>query len=68
MKNLNVLVCHEAAPAFKMREALVELESESGIEVTDAVVVTRDAGGKVELHQSTISGRATGPLSAPSPG
>jgi uncharacterized membrane protein len=59
MKNLTVLICNETTQAFKIREALAELESESGIEVTDAVVVTRDAAGKVELHQSTI-GTATG--------
>ena len=59
MKNLTVLICNEATQAFKIRDALAELEFESGIEVTDAVVVTRDAAGKVKLHQST-SGIATG--------
>jgi len=59
MRNLTVLICNEKTQAFKIREALAELESESGIEVADAVVVTRDATGKVELHQANI-GIATG--------
>ncbi len=45
--------------AFELRDMLSELEEESVIEIGDAVVATRNAKGKVRLHQSLplISGR-----------
>lgn len=38
--------------AFALRELLTELEEEGVIEIGDAVVATRNAKGKVRLHQS----------------
>lgn len=38
--------------AFALRDLLTELEEESIIEIGDAVVATRNAMGKVRLHQS----------------
>lgn len=45
--------------AFELRELLCELEEEQVIEVGDAVVATRNAKGKVRLHQSIplVAGR-----------
>jgi uncharacterized membrane protein len=57
---LVVIGFNDESLAFGLRDVLCELEEESVIEVGDAVVVTRNANGKVRLHQSIplISGRA----------
>lgn len=51
MSTLIVLGFNNEADAFEMRAALVRLQSQYLIEMEDAVVVTRDSQGKVELHQ-----------------
>jgi len=53
MSNLIVIGFHNESDAFQMRAELVKLQSQYLIEMEDAVVVTRDAKGKVQLHQST---------------
>jgi uncharacterized membrane protein len=49
---LVVLGFTDELSAFALRELLCELEEENVIEVGDAVVATRNAQGKVRLHQS----------------
>jgi uncharacterized membrane protein len=49
---LVVLGFPDELSAFALRELLCQLEEDSVIEVGDAVVVTRNAKGKVRLHQS----------------
>ena len=51
MSNLIVIGFDNEADAFQMRAALAKLQTQYLIEMEDAVVVTRDAGGKVHLHQ-----------------
>ena len=51
MSNLIVIGFSNEADAFEMRAALVKLQAQYLIEMEDAVVVTRDAQGKVQLHQ-----------------
>ena len=51
MSNLVVFGFNNEADAFEMRGALARMQSEYLIEMEDAVVVTRDAKGKVQLHQ-----------------
>lgn len=51
MSNLIVIGFQNEADAFQMRAALAKLQSQYLIEMEDAVVVTRDAKGKVQLHQ-----------------
>jgi uncharacterized membrane protein len=51
MSNLIVIAFNNEADAFEMRAALAKLQSQYLIEMEDAVVVTRDAHGKVQLHQ-----------------
>jgi uncharacterized membrane protein len=51
MSNLIVVGFQNEADAFQMRAALAKLQSQYLIEMDDAVVVTRDAKGKVQLHQ-----------------
>ena len=51
MSNLIVLGFNNEADAFEMRAALARLQSQYLIEMEDAVVVTRSASGKVQLHQ-----------------
>ena len=51
MSNLIVLGFANEADAFEMRAALARMQSQYLIEMEDAVVVTRDAKGKVQLHQ-----------------
>jgi uncharacterized membrane protein len=51
MSNLVVLGFNNEADAFEMRAALARLQTQYLIEMEDAVVVTRDAQGKVKLHQ-----------------
>ena len=52
MSNLIVIGFDHEADAFAMRSALGKLQAQYLIEVEDAVVVTRDLNGKVQLHQA----------------
>jgi len=63
MSNLVVIGLDSAADAFEMRAALARMQAEYLIEMEDAVVVTRDTDGKVQLHQAvnlTAVGAARG--------
>jgi len=63
MSNLIVIGFNNAADAFEMRAALAKLQTQYLIEMEDAVVVTRDAEGKVQLHQAVnlaVAGAAGG--------
>jgi uncharacterized membrane protein len=63
MSNLIVIGFDNEADAFEMRAALAKLQAQYLIEMEDAVVVTRDAKGKVQLHQAvnlTAAGAAGG--------
>jgi len=63
MSNLIVIGFNNAADAFEMRAALAKLQTQYLIEMEDAVVVTRDAQGKVQLHQAVnlaVAGAAGG--------
>ena len=63
MSNLIVVAFNNAADAFEMRAALVKLQAQYLIEMEDAVVVTRDAKGAVQLHQAvnlTAAGAVSG--------
>ena len=52
MSNLIVVGFNNPADAFQMRAALAQMQSQYLIEMEDAVVVTRDAKGAVQLHQA----------------
>ena len=52
MSNLVVVGFNNAADAFQMRGALAQMQAQYLIEMEDAVVVTRDAKGAVQLHQA----------------
>ena len=52
MSNLIVLGFKNEADAFEMRAALARLQAQYLIEMEDAVVVTRDTKGAVQLHQA----------------
>ena len=52
MSNLIVIRFNNAADAFEMRAALAKMQAQYLIEMEDAVVVTRDAKGAVQLHQA----------------
>jgi uncharacterized membrane protein len=52
MSNLVVISFPEEQLAFEMRAALAKLQKEYLIEMEDVVVVTKDAKGKVKLHQA----------------
>jgi uncharacterized membrane protein len=63
MSNLIVIGFNNEADAFEMRAALAKLQTQYLIEMEDAVVVTRDAKGKVHLHQAvnlTAAGAVSG--------
>jgi len=63
MSNLIVIGFNNEADAFEMRAALAKLQAQYLIEMEDAVVVTRDAQGKVQLHQAlnlTAAGAVSG--------
>ena len=63
MSNLIVIGFNNEADAFEMRAALAKLQSQYLIEMEDAVVVTRDAKGTVQLHQAvnlTAAGAVSG--------
>jgi len=51
MSTLVVIAYDDMTKAQQMRHELVELEREYLVDLEDAVVVTRDAKGKVKLHQ-----------------
>lgn len=52
MSNLVVIVFDDETTAFEMRTALVKMQKEYLIEMEDAVVVTKNDAGKVQLHQA----------------
>lgn len=52
MSNLVVIVFDDETTAFEMRTALVKMQKEYLIEMEDAVVVTKNDSGKVQLHQA----------------
>ena len=63
MSNLVVIGFDNAADAFQMRGALARMQAQYLIEMEDAVVVTRDANGAVQLHQAvnlTTAGAVSG--------
>ena len=63
MSNLIVIGFNNETDAFEMRAALAKLQAQYLIEMEDAVVVTRDAKGKVQLHQAmnlTAAGAVSG--------
>jgi uncharacterized membrane protein len=63
MSNLIVVGFSNEADAFEMRAALAKMQRQYLIEMEDAVVVTRDAKGKVQLHQAvnlTAAGAVSG--------
>lgn len=63
MSNLVVVVFDDETTAFEMRTELAKMQQEYLIDMEDAVVVTKDAGGKVKLHQAvnlTASGAVGG--------
>jgi len=52
MSNLVVIGFDEPADAFQLRAALARMQTQYLIEMEDAVVVTRDDKGAVQLHQA----------------
>ena len=52
MSDLLVIAFNNEADGFELRTELVKMQQEYLIELEDAVVVTRDADGKVKLHQA----------------
>jgi len=52
MSDLVACVFPDETTAFEMRAALAKMQQEHLIEMEDAVVVTKDAKGKVKLHQA----------------
>jgi len=63
MSDLIAVVFDDEHTAFEMRAALAKMQKEYLIEMEDAVVVTRDAQGKVKLHQAvnlTAAGAVSG--------
>jgi uncharacterized membrane protein len=52
MSNLIVVVFEDETTAFEMRAALVKMQKDYLIDMEDAVVVTKDAKGKSQLHQA----------------
>src|SRR5215468_10175958 len=52
MANLVAIAFPEPSKAFELRARLIDLQKEYLIEMEDIVVVTRDANGKVQLHQA----------------
>jgi uncharacterized membrane protein len=63
MSNLVVVVFKDMTTAFEMRAALAKMQREYLIELEDAVVVTKDSDGKIQIHQAvnlTAAGAAGG--------
>ena len=52
MSDLVAVLFQDESTAFEMRAALVKMQREYLIEMEDAVVVSKDAKGKVKLHQA----------------
>lgn len=52
MSTLVAIAFTDEKMAFDMREKLVSMQSEYLIEMEDAVVVTKNAEGKIKLHQA----------------
>jgi uncharacterized membrane protein len=65
MANLIAIAYPSRGTAEEVLATLARLQTEKSIELEDAVVVTRDKGGKVKLHQSSklgVAGAAGGAL------
>ena len=63
MSDLVTVVFKDETTAFDMRAALARMQQEYLIEMEDCVVVTKDAKGKVKLHQAmnlTAAGALSG--------
>lgn len=63
MSDLIAIEFADPAVAFELRAELLKLQQEYLIKMEDAVVVTRDADGKVQLHQAanlTAAGAISG--------
>src|SRR3954465_14629327 len=58
MSNLIAVAYPDKGTAEKVRQTLAGLMTEKVIDLADAVVVTRDADGKVKLHQAHSPGAA----------
>jgi uncharacterized membrane protein len=52
MSKLVVIVFNDETTAFEMRTALMKMQKEYLIQMEDAVVVTKNEAGKVQLHQA----------------
>lgn len=52
MGTLVAVVFKDESTAFEMRAALARMQKQYLLEMEDAVVVTRDLGGKAKLHQA----------------
>lgn len=52
MSTLVAVVFNDEFSAFEMRGALVKMQKQYLLEMEDAVVVTRDLKGKIQLHQA----------------
>ncbi len=52
MSNLIVVSFPDEQLAFELRAALVKMQKEYLLEMEDVVIVTKDAEGKVKLHQA----------------
>lgn len=52
MSTLVAFVFDDESTAFEMRAALAKMQKQYLLEMEDAVVVTRDLGGKTKLHQA----------------
>lgn len=62
MSDLIAVEFDDPATAFELRAELVKFQKDYLIEMEDVVVVTRDADGKVQLHQA-VNLTATGAVS-----
>ena len=63
MSDLVAVLFNDETTAFEMRAELAKMQKEYLIEMEDAVVVTKDAKGKVKLHQAmnlTLAGASSG--------
>jgi uncharacterized membrane protein len=63
MSDLVAVMFKDLTTAFEMRAALAKMQTEYLIEMEDTVVVTKDAKGKVKLHQAvnlTAAGASSG--------
>jgi uncharacterized membrane protein len=52
MSNLIVILFDDETTAFEMRTSLIKMQKEYLIQMEDAVVVTKDEAGKIQLHQA----------------